>query len=352
MTKGAKRRFDESDWRRHDSKRWLAALAGAGDATRDADMDEIRKLRRLVWMQTQRFCKDTQFFLKPVESEKIMKLNMEPIGRSVPRPFVEPATVRVVQADMLEAAGQLHKKYGGNVAVLNMANATRPGGGVNAGAGAQEEDLHRRSDLYRWTIEQERRVYPLDDRECLFASSVSVFRGPERGGYEFLRHEDRFEVSVLSCAAVKHPALTAALKYADGCDATLMKEKIELILQVAASKRCNAVVLSAFGCGAFGNPPEQVARMFKEVLGGSGNENELRFHVREFVFCILEDHNSNRHHNPKGNLQPFMEVLHPVLPPSTASVPVDVSSADVRSDARAEGFLPLRGTSRFQRMLI
>ena len=92
--------------------------------------------------------------------------------------------------------------------------------------------------------------------------------------------------------------------------------------------------------------------MFKEVLGGSGNENELRFHVREFVFCILEDHNSNRHHNPKGNLQPFMEVLHPVLPPSIASVPVDVPSADVRSDARAQGFVPLRGTTRFQRMLI
>ena len=71
MKKGAKRPFDEFDWRRHDSKRWLAALAAAGDATRDADMREIRKLRQLVWMQTQRFCKDTQFFLKPAESEKI-----------------------------------------------------------------------------------------------------------------------------------------------------------------------------------------------------------------------------------------------------------------------------------------
>eukprot|EP00969_Alexandrium_andersonii_P313851 13865419-Alexandrium_andersonii.AAC.1 len=43
---------------------------------------------------------------------------------------------------------------GCKVAVLNMAAKKHPGGGVRSGAGAQEENLHRRSDAFRFLERQ------------------------------------------------------------------------------------------------------------------------------------------------------------------------------------------------------
>ncbi|NGX36215.1 MAG: hypothetical protein K1000chlam1_01054, partial [Candidatus Anoxychlamydiales bacterium] len=44
------------------------------------------------------------------------------------------------------------------------------------------------------------------------------------------------------------------------------KEKIRNILKTAILTGHDAIVLSAFGCGAFRNNPEAVSRLFHEVL--------------------------------------------------------------------------------------
>ena len=53
--------------------------------------------------------------------------------------------VKVENIDCLLAAEQMLKE-GYHPAVLNMAGRQNPGGGVQTGAGAQEENLYRRSD--------------------------------------------------------------------------------------------------------------------------------------------------------------------------------------------------------------
>ena len=70
------------------------------------------------------------------------------------------------------------------------------------------------------------------------------------------------------------------------------------------------MVLSAFGCGAFRNPPEIVARLFRMELARSP--------LRLAVFCIRDDHNAGRWHNLKGNLRPFQELFGPA--PQTISL--------------------------------
>eukprot|EP00969_Alexandrium_andersonii_P314298 13884993-Alexandrium_andersonii.AAC.1 len=55
--------------------------------------------------------------------------------------------------DMLEVA-QEYAEQGHRVVVLNMAAKVRPCGGVKQGAGAQEENLHRRSDAFRFLEQQ------------------------------------------------------------------------------------------------------------------------------------------------------------------------------------------------------
>eukprot|EP00969_Alexandrium_andersonii_P221445 9780553-Alexandrium_andersonii.AAC.1 len=65
-----------------------------------------------------------------------------------------------------------------------MAAARSPGGGVDKGAGAQEEDLHRRTDAWRFLRRQHHRgpdapgLYPIHLGRCLLSSGVTVFRGP------------------------------------------------------------------------------------------------------------------------------------------------------------------------------
>ena len=66
--------------------------------------------------------------------------------------------------------------------------------------------------------------------------------------------------------------------------------------------RCDVVILSAFGCGAFGNPPNVVARLFRNKL-----ELLRMSSLRQAVFCIFDDHNAHRRHNPEGNVQPFLQ---------------------------------------------
>ena len=65
----------------------------------------------------------------------------------------------------------------------------------------------------------------------------------------------------------------------------------------------DSLVLSAFGCGAFQNPPDHIARLFKEVI------EDYKGHFKMVAFAILDDHNANKSHNIDGNYKPFERVF-------------------------------------------
>ena len=187
---------------------------------------------------------------------------------------------------------------GYSVAVLNMANGRHPGGGYKNGAGAQEENLHRRSDAVRFTEGQDCR-YPIPKDGCLSSRGVSVFRGKESDGYPWI---NVFHITMLSCAAINRPQLTReGDDYSRPSQRWAMENKVAAIIGAAEQAEVDVVILSAFGCGAFKNPPAAVARMFKKELEKAS--------LRSVFFCIFEDHNSRRDHNPRGNFQPFYDVF-------------------------------------------
>ena len=78
------------------------------------------------------------------------------------------------------------------------------------------------------------------------------------------------------------------------------KNKIRTILRIALEHRHDALVLGALGCGAFANPPAQVARIFHEVF----EEPEFKDQFKKVVFAILDDVNSRRN-SSTGNYLPF-----------------------------------------------
>ena len=80
-----------------------------------------------------------------------------------------------------------------------------------------------------------------------------------------------------------------------------MEAKLATIIWTAEEADCTVLIMSAFGCGAFSNPPEVVAAIVQKLLVTSTQQR--------VVFYILNDHKSCSWHNPSGNLKPFMDVL-------------------------------------------
>lgn len=174
------------------------------------------------------------------------------------------------------------------VAVLNFANPHYPGGGVTRGAMAQEECLCRSSNLYAclsarqiqedyYTYNREHTDYFFSDR-LVYSRDVTVFKSDDP--LPKLRPRERwFRVDVITCAAPflaqrKHTN-RAALK-------ETFIDRIRNILEAAIDNGAEALVLGAFGCGAFRNPPEVVAAAFRSVL----QEQRYRAAFSRVIFAI------------------------------------------------------------------
>lgn len=225
----------------------------------------------------------------------------------------EPCTtvITVVNDDCL-AVAQVEQN---NPLVLNMANAITPGGGVEGGAGAQEEHLFRSSNyllsLYsfhdrlskQYGIPRAKQSYPLHEAYgAVYSPKVTVFRGREEDGYPLLNQP--YKASFVAVPAIYNPLLlknSKGLYEMEEADQTLTKEKIRTIFKIATKHDHQTLILSAMGCGAFCNPPNQVARLFREVL----EESAYRTAFSKIIFAIKDDHNTHKWYNPEGNYAPF-----------------------------------------------
>lgn len=212
----------------------------------------------------------------------------------------------VVNEDCLDLALKLYNK---KPAVLNMASRRQPGGGTLTGAGAQEECIFRRTDLFKYLyqfseigaqfgIKQRPEQYPLDRNfGGIYSPRVHVFRKGEKDGYELTYPS---YVDIISVAGMNRPELKDSEHVADYLVEPI-KNKMRTILRIAVLHEHTCLVLGALGCGAFKNPPCHIAKMFHEVF----DETEFKGRFSEVYFAILEDHNSHKAHNPHGNLKPF-----------------------------------------------
>ena len=224
-------------------------------------------------------------------------------------PLKQDTAIEVANEDSILAAKRLQDD-GFNPAVLNMASRQNPGGGVLNGAGAQEENLFRRTNLFlsmyqfapyaaEYGLAKSRDQYPLDRNfGGVYTPEACVFRGLEKDGYPLL--DEYFTLSFIAVPAMNRPAWDYNGKIVSSLIPGI-KNKIRTIFRIGLRKGHDALVLGAWGCGAFRNPHAHIARLFHEVL----EEVEFKNKYRKIVFAILEDHNSGKGHNPEGNLIPF-----------------------------------------------
>lgn len=210
-----------------------------------------------------------------------------------PPRLTAPMSVSVSRRRTFEAAMcQLELEPASKVAVLNFASGTNPGGGVERGSPAQEESLCRCSTLYPVLTACELlgstyygRHRKLHDARytdsCIYTPHITVFKSdtahPERLPIGKWR-----QVDVISCAA---PNLRA-IQNGKGPGITsdelleLHKARGRKIFRVAANFKVDTLILGAFGCGAFGNPPDVVAQAYREIL------EEFDQHIPRVEFAI------------------------------------------------------------------
>ena len=221
--------------------------------------------------------------------------------------------VKVENTDCLIAANNL-KLQGLNPIVLNMASSKNPGGGVMGGAGAQEENLFRRSNLFKsmyqfaqyaeeYGLKRSVKQYPLDKNYGgVYTPNAVVFRGTQATGYPLFKQPH--VLSFVAVAALSHPKLIKGRLAPE--EVIITKNKIRTIFRIALKHGHDSMVLGAFGCGAFCNPPAHIAVLFHEVM----DEKEFKNHFQVITFAIIEDHNSRKGHNPEGNFVPFQREFH------------------------------------------
>lgn len=201
-------------------------------------------------------------------------------------PKAKKARIVVSSKRSLEAAEE-YAKQGKKVCVLNFASATNPGGGVVNGSSAQEECICRCTTLYPclnnsdlWTsfyTPHRNAANPIYNNDCIYTPNVCVFKS-DVNFPELLPRDEWWKVNILTCAAPnlrESPSNTmnphAGDKPAKVTPAeleSLLTSRIKRIFEIAAANENEVLILGAFGCGAFRNPPEIVAKVFNKVMSG------------------------------------------------------------------------------------
>ena len=264
--------------------------------------DLIKIFENTVWM-----CDTNQKLMDKIKNSMaynkvISEKNADDILQNLTHETGKEAEIIVSKKRSFEAASAYRGKH---ISVLNFASATNPGGGVTKGASAQEECLCRVSTLYKcisaseiteafhkkhWRALKTGEMDSFYNDDCIQTCNVTVFKS-DTAKTVLLPEKDWFDVDVISCAAPNLRRMSQHDKQwkKNVTDQELLdiyKKRINRVLDIARYAKSEVVILGAFGCGAFANPPELVAK----AMHASLDEHKYDFETIELaIYCPLRD---------------------------------------------------------------
>lgn len=155
------------------------------------------------------------------------------------------------------------------VTALNFASAKNPGGGFLKGSSAQEESLTRSSGLYACI--KDSKMYDInteDNNKCLYSHwmiyspNVPVFRDDD----------DELLTKPYLVSFINAPAVNTGVALRKGVSLemikTVMAERIDRVLAIAAYHQTETLVLGSWGCGVFGGDIRILGKLFYDSLTG------------------------------------------------------------------------------------
>lgn len=132
--------------------------------------------------------------------------------------------------------------------------------------------------------------YRLPEVGAIYTPDVLVFRDALG---EDLPKAEHYYVNIVSAAMLRFPDVDK-----DGLvnvrDEEMVMEKMRAVMRVLVTKGVSRIVLGAWGCGAYGNPVQAVARAWMRVLLGINDQGKGRQKrkgwtgVEEVVFAITD----------------------------------------------------------------
>jgi uncharacterized protein (TIGR02452 family) len=259
----------------------------------------------IIFRNTEKMCNENsrlkESIRKARDGQKLI-LAGEPLPSFDRSRYTDRVSLTLSKKRTLEAAAAYKNM---RVAVHNFASATNPGGGVTKGSTAQEECLCRCSALYEMlnTKEMWDGFYnphraasdPVHNDDIIYTPGVVVFK-TDTSAPVTMPESEWYEVDVITCAAPNlrdNPSNPynqndgmRKVKISDKELLEIHEKRLRRILDVAAYNDDEVVILGAFGCGAFQNKPEVVARAAANVIGDYLNA----FRIIEFaVYCSPRD---------------------------------------------------------------
>lgn len=205
----------------------------------------------------------------------------------------------VVGETTLDATRRLHAAYPqARIAYLNFASAKNPGGGFLNGSLAQEECIAKATGLYPCQLtcfdyyDFHRKLKTcLYSDHMIYSPKVPIIKD-EAG--QLL--DEPVYASIVTSAAVNAGVVRRQEPKRKKDIIPVMRQRIDKLLSLLASKNYEVLVLGAWGCGVFMNQPEEIAQLFKEAL-----ENRFKGVFKQVEFAVYSK-------NPRF-ITPFQEIF-------------------------------------------
>ena len=234
-----------------------------------------------VWKDT--YSLFNEEFEDSPDNSFLVDANVKPISTFIPTTEIE-----VVNQNCIDVTQELVQcDY--KPCLLNFASAKNPGGGVIKGSSAQEEEICRRSNLFFYLVaySDKARDYGIVPKEPVYGLNTGwIIYTPQVIFIKDKNYKLSFEpfcADVISCSALNRNQPEPR----NGWEKET-KRRMRNIFRIAYNNGCDSLVLGAWGCGVFKNPPEEMAKWWHEVI----LEPEFQNKFKNITFAILNDKNS------------------------------------------------------------
>ena len=172
------------------------------------------------------------------------------------------------------------------VGILNFANWISPGGnqeGSIRNTTTIDNNLNCNTSKEKFYNKHDRKDEEEANDDIIYSPDVIILQDDHKTKLPNFNNK----IDVISCAAPDN----SSKNISDNDLKKLHNKRMRKILDVADYYDVDILILGAFGCGVFQNPPELVANEYLKILKDKMSNYKTKF--KKIVFAIPDDENYN-----------------------------------------------------------